>query len=165
MSTGSVWRRPFSRPRAPKPVCNSFSSINTKKLPKRFPQPGHRPIEVVQLKRLDPLDGVLLSPDFRRPIAARGEQTVQDAQEHGPLEVEFELLLGRSVGRSWASSTAARDARTPTPPHADRLGCGDASLPMRRQHGPVLCKAGREKRPEHHNLWHHISNSLGEKST
>jgi len=60
---------------------------------KRFSQPGHRSIKVMQLKLLHAFDGVLLPPDFGRSIAARGEQPVQNRQEHGPLDIELEFPL------------------------------------------------------------------------
>ena len=47
-----------------------------------LPQPGHRPIEMMQIERLDAGDGVILAPAVGRAIGAAHEQPVQHREEH-----------------------------------------------------------------------------------
>src|SRR5450631_3880481 len=59
----------------------------------RLPQPPHRPIQLMQLELLSPVDPLLLLPALRGPIAAWGKESVQHRQEHRPLERELEMAL------------------------------------------------------------------------
>ena len=56
-----------------------------------FAEPGHRPIEMMQVEALDALDPVILPPAVRRPIRAAGEQAVQNGEEHRALQREIML--------------------------------------------------------------------------
>jgi site-specific DNA recombinase len=58
-------------------------------------QPGHGPIEVVQLEALGPGDVVVPPPALRRQIRAAAHQPVQHGQEHCPLQRETVLALPR----------------------------------------------------------------------
>src|SRR4051794_199469 len=53
-------------------------------------EPGHGPVEVVQLEAVAALDLVVLPPPVGGPVAARGEEAMQDGQEDRPLDVELE---------------------------------------------------------------------------
>jgi hypothetical protein len=54
-------------------------------------EPGHGPVEVVQLKGITPLDLVVNPPLVGGPVAAGVEQAVQDRQEDGPLDIELKV--------------------------------------------------------------------------
>jgi hypothetical protein len=47
-----------------------------------LPQPGHRPIEMMQIELVDAGDGVILAPAVGRAIGAAHEQPVQHREEH-----------------------------------------------------------------------------------
>src|SRR3954471_12571769 len=53
-------------------------------------EPGHGPVEVVELEVVAALDLVVLPPLVGGPVAARGEEAMQDGEEDRPLEVELE---------------------------------------------------------------------------
>src|SRR5215207_312890 len=53
-------------------------------------EPGHGPVEVMELQGVTPLDLVVLLPLVGGPVAARGEEAMQDGQEDRPLDIEFE---------------------------------------------------------------------------
>jgi hypothetical protein len=53
-------------------------------------EPGHRPVEVVQLQGVTPLDLVVRLPRVGGPVAARGEEAMEHRQEDGPLDIELE---------------------------------------------------------------------------
>ncbi len=54
-------------------------------------EPGHRPIEMMQVEALDAFDPVILPPAVRRPVGAAGEQAVQNGQEHRALQRKIML--------------------------------------------------------------------------
>ena len=49
-------------------------------------QPGHRPIEVMQVEPVDPGDGIVLAPAIRRAVGAADKQPMQDREEYRPLQ-------------------------------------------------------------------------------
>ena len=53
-------------------------------------EPAHRPVEVMELEVVAPLDLVVLPPLVGGAVAAGGEEPVQDGEEDGPLERELE---------------------------------------------------------------------------
>src|SRR5262249_55183300 len=60
-------------------------------------EPGHGPVEVVQLQGLAALDLVVRLPLVGSPVAAGGEQPVEDREEDGPLDVEPEAAAVQQV--------------------------------------------------------------------
>ena len=53
-------------------------------------EPGHGPVEVVELEVVAALDLVVRLPLVGGPVAAGGEEAMQDGEEDGPLDVELE---------------------------------------------------------------------------
>ena len=59
-------------------------------LGQHFTQPGHGPVEMVQLKRVTALDLIMLLPFVGGSITAGDEETMQHGKEDGSLDVELE---------------------------------------------------------------------------
>src|SRR3954447_22611916 len=60
-------------------------------------EPGHGPVEVVELEVVATLDLVVLPPLVGGPVTARGEEAMQDGEEDGPLDVELEAASGQEL--------------------------------------------------------------------
>jgi hypothetical protein len=60
-------------------------------------QPGHRAVDVVQLKLLHTGNGIVLAPAFSSPVRARREQSMQHAKEDRPFHGEFELAMSEQL--------------------------------------------------------------------
>jgi hypothetical protein len=54
-------------------------------------QPGHSPVEVMQLQAVAALDLVVGLPLVGSPVAAGGEEAMERGEEDGPLDVELEV--------------------------------------------------------------------------
>ena len=61
-------------------------------------QPGHRPVEMMQIEPLDADDGVILAPAIRGAVGAADEQPVQHREEHGALKRKTVLAFARQLG-------------------------------------------------------------------
>src|SRR4051794_38838900 len=68
-------------------------------------EPGHGPVEVVQLQRFTPVDLIVRLPLVGGPVAAGREEAMQDGQEDGPLDIEPEAA---SVEESLDDPSAPR---------------------------------------------------------
>ena len=51
-----------------------------------FAEPGHAPVQMLQLYAVDALDGEVHLPLLGGPVAPRREESVQDGEENRPLE-------------------------------------------------------------------------------
>ena len=60
-------------------------------------QPGHRPIEMMQIKPLDAGDRVILAPTIRGAIGAAHEQPVQHGEEYRALQYKAVLTSARQL--------------------------------------------------------------------
>jgi hypothetical protein len=61
-------------------------------------QPGHGPVEVVQVQIADAFDGVVVLPLLGGTVAAGREEAMQHGEEDGPLDGELEApALSRAV--------------------------------------------------------------------
>ena len=60
-------------------------------------EPGHRPIEMMQIEPLDAVDRVILAPAIRRAVGAAGEQPVQHGEEHRALQRKTVLARAGEV--------------------------------------------------------------------
>jgi hypothetical protein len=85
----------------------------------RLAQPGHRAVEVVQLKLLHTGDGIVLAPAFSSPVRARREQSMQHGKEDRPFHGELELAMSEQL-----VDHALTPALTPQP--LEHLHCPDA---------------------------------------
>src|SRR5450830_1224250 len=56
-------------------------------------EPGHRPVEMMQVEPLDAVDPVILSPPIGRPVRSTGEQAMQHGEEDGTFERKPMLAL------------------------------------------------------------------------
>ena len=61
-------------------------------------QPGHRPVEMMQIEPLDADDGVILAPAIGGAVGAADEQPVQHREEHGALKRKTVLAFARQLG-------------------------------------------------------------------
>src|ERR1035437_6000630 len=56
-------------------------------------EPGHRPVEMMQVEPLDAVDPVILSPPIGRPVRTTGAQAMQHGEEDGAFERKPMLAL------------------------------------------------------------------------
>ena len=56
-------------------------------------QPGHRPIEMMQVEPCDTIDPIIVPPAVRRPVGAASKQTMQHGQEHRAFERKLVLAF------------------------------------------------------------------------
>jgi hypothetical protein len=73
-------------------------------------QPGHGAVEVLQGEGLGAVDGLGLLPFFGGAVAARIEEAVQDGQEDGALQVEFEFAFTCQIAEDLADAQLAPEA-------------------------------------------------------
>ena len=79
-------------------------------------EPGHGPVEVVELQVVAAVDLVVRPPLVGGPVAAGGEEAMQDGEEDGPLDVELEAaslqeLLDDVAGSRSLARAARRSGR------------------------------------------------------
>jgi hypothetical protein len=117
-------------------------------------EPGHRPVEVMQLQLLDPGNPVVGHPFLAAAIRARHEQPVQDAGEHGALDSKLKTAIGEQLAQHLGNAEPF-----PEPPkqqwpanagagNAARLHVGqnDRTIAMPRQRsGQTLQFAARQQ--------------------
>src|SRR4029079_12077215 len=60
-------------------------------------EPGHGPVEVMELERIAPVDLVVRPPLVGGPVAAGVEEAMQDGEEDGPLDVELESATSQEL--------------------------------------------------------------------
>ncbi len=58
-------------------------------------QPGHGPVEVVELKRVTAVDPIIPPPFVRSSITAGYKKTMQHSEKDGPLDVKLEAATGQ----------------------------------------------------------------------
>lgn len=57
---------------------------------KDLSQPGHGPVEMVQVQAADALNGVVVLPLLSSTVAAGREEAMQHGEENGPLDGKLE---------------------------------------------------------------------------
>jgi len=67
-------------------------------------QPGHRPIEMMQLEPIHAADGIVLAPAIRCSVGAADEQAMQDGEEYRPLQGK---LVSATLGEIGDDAAAA----------------------------------------------------------
>ena len=108
-------------------------------------EPGHRPVEMVELQRLGAGDPVVLAPAIGRQVGAAAHQPVQHGEEDRPLQREPVLaLLGQVFDHRPAAGLGPQALEHQGRPDApDRCG----RVVVRRGHHH---RARREARPRAH---------------
>src|SRR5262249_28785901 len=66
-------------------------------LPLRLAQPGHRPIEMMQIEPLNAGDGVVLAPAIGSAVGAAHEQPVQHREENSALQRKTVFAFARQL--------------------------------------------------------------------
>ena len=113
-------------------------------------EPGHRPIEVMQVEVLDAIDPVILPPAVRRPIGAAAKQAMQNGEKHRAFEREVMLartgeVLDRPSGNRSPPTIVRRRARArcvaPRSPLHRRRRRRRRQWPSRRSARPIAATA------------------------
>ena len=97
-------------------------------------EPGHRPIEVMQVEALDALDPVILPPAVRRPVRAAAKQPMQNGQDH------------RALQRKIMPAELARFSTTSRQPVSSHKRSKTSAGPMRRAVLVVASPAATRRR-------------------
>ena len=102
-------------------------------------QPGHGPVEVVQLQIGDAFDGVVVLPLLGGTVAAGRKKPMQHGEEDGPLDGKLEAAAFQQGGQNCVDGAGLPE------PFKDRgrsdpgAASGDAVAPrMGAEHGELL---------------------------
>src|SRR6185437_13099886 len=109
----------------------------------RLTEPGHGPVQVVQLQGLTPGDLVVGPPLVGGPVAARSEEAVQDGEEDRPLDVELEAAaIQQSLDDLPATGLSPEPLEDEGRPDASGGDGGQSPLGMGREQEDRVGQAG-----------------------
>src|SRR6185437_3109001 len=109
----------------------------------RLTEPGHGPVQVVQLQGLTPGDLVVGPPLVGGPVAAGGEEAVQHGQEDRPLDVALEAAaVEQSLDDPPAAGLSPEPLEDEGRPDASGSDGGQSPLGMGREQEDGVGQAG-----------------------
>src|ERR1019366_4500214 len=93
---------------------------------KNLSQPGHGPVEVVQVQIGDPFDGVVILPLLGGTVASRRKEPMQHGQEDGSFNGELEAPAFEQGSQNLVDRTGLPETLEDQPRPDSGAACGDA---------------------------------------